>query len=104
MQPQRKLIPLVGNRSCGEPLGLVATIVSSPETTTSHHSQVVLREGQTPLKSLSFCDRESTTLLKETFGSLYQRSQEIERMLETVLRLLGTGRESTPTIADVVGV
>ena len=35
---------------------------------------------------------------------LYQRSQEIERRLETVLRLIRTGRYSTPTIAEEVGV
>ena len=35
---------------------------------------------------------------------LYQRSQEIERRLETVLRLIRTGRYSTPTLAEEVGV
>jgi Mn-dependent DtxR family transcriptional regulator len=35
---------------------------------------------------------------------LYQRSQEIERRLETVLGLIRTGRYSTPTLAEEVGV
>lgn len=35
---------------------------------------------------------------------IYQRSQEIERRLETVLRLIRTGRYSTPTLAEEVGV
>jgi len=35
---------------------------------------------------------------------IYQRSQAIERRLETVLRLIRTGRYSTPTLAEEVGV
>lgn len=35
---------------------------------------------------------------------LYQRSYEIERRLDEVLRLIGTGAFSTPKIADELGV
>ena len=35
---------------------------------------------------------------------IYQRSQDIERRLETVLELIHTGRYSTPTLAQQVGV
>lgn len=35
---------------------------------------------------------------------LYQRSLDIERRLETVLKLVETGRYSTPTIAEELGV
>ena len=35
---------------------------------------------------------------------IYQRSQDIERRLETVLGLIRTGRYSTPTLAQQVGV
>jgi biotin operon repressor len=35
---------------------------------------------------------------------LYQRSQEIERRLDEVLRLIRTGRYSTPLLAEEVGV
>lgn len=35
---------------------------------------------------------------------LYQRSHEIERRLEAVLRLIRTGRYSTPMIAEELGV
>jgi biotin operon repressor len=35
---------------------------------------------------------------------LYQRSQEIQRRLDHVLRLIRTGRYSTPMIAEEVGV
>ena len=35
---------------------------------------------------------------------IYQRSQAIERRLETVLCLIRTGRYSTPTLAEEVGV
>jgi len=35
---------------------------------------------------------------------LYQRSLEIEQRLQTVLQLLGTGKYSTPLIADELGV
>ena len=35
---------------------------------------------------------------------LYQRSQEIERRLQTVLGLIRSGRYSTPTLAEEVGV
>jgi len=35
---------------------------------------------------------------------LYQRSQEIERRLEQVLRLIRTGRYSTPILAEEIGV
>ena len=35
---------------------------------------------------------------------LYQRSQEIERRLDQVLRLIRTGRYSTPKLAEEVGV
>ena len=34
----------------------------------------------------------------------HQRSQEVERRLETVLRLILTGRDSTPKLAEKVGV
>jgi biotin operon repressor len=44
------------------------------------------------------------TYLEETIGMIYQRSQEIERRLETVLRLIRTGQCSTPTLAEKVGV
>ena len=35
---------------------------------------------------------------------IYQRSHEIELRLETVLRLIRTGKYSTPMIAEEVGV
>jgi predicted DNA-binding transcriptional regulator YafY len=35
---------------------------------------------------------------------LYKRSQEIERRLDQVLHLIQTGRYSTPTLAEAVGV
>lgn len=35
---------------------------------------------------------------------IYERSQTIERRLETVLRLIRTGRYSTPSLAEKVGV
>jgi biotin operon repressor len=35
---------------------------------------------------------------------MYQRSHEIEQRLETVLQLIRTGRYSTPTLAEEVGV
>lgn len=35
---------------------------------------------------------------------LYQRSQEIEQRLDQVLRLIRTGRYSTPMLAEEVGV
>lgn len=35
---------------------------------------------------------------------IYQRSQDIERRLAEVLRLIRTGRYSTPVLADKVGV
>ncbi len=41
---------------------------------------------------------------REETGMIYQRSQEIERRLETVLQLIRTGRFSTPTLAEEVGV
>jgi predicted DNA-binding transcriptional regulator YafY len=34
----------------------------------------------------------------------YQQTIEIHQRLETVLQLIGTGRYSTPTLADKVGV
>lgn len=35
---------------------------------------------------------------------IYQRSHEIEVRLETILRLIRTGKYSTPTLAEEVGV
>ncbi len=35
---------------------------------------------------------------------LYQRSLQIEKRLETVLRLIQSGRYSTPKIADELGI
>lgn len=35
---------------------------------------------------------------------LYQRSREIEQRLDTVLRLIQSGRFSTPMLADELGV
>jgi len=35
---------------------------------------------------------------------LYQRSQEIEQRLDHVLRLIRTGRYSTPRLAETIGV
>lgn len=35
---------------------------------------------------------------------LYQRSREIEQRLDHVLRLIRTGRYSTPTLAETIGV
>jgi biotin operon repressor len=35
---------------------------------------------------------------------LYQRSMEIERRLERVLRLVKSGQHSTPTLAEELGV
>jgi predicted DNA-binding transcriptional regulator YafY len=34
----------------------------------------------------------------------YQQAIEIHRRLETVLRLIGTGKYSTPALAETVGV
>ena len=51
-------------------------------------------------------DRTAPCSTKETahLAKTYQLSQAIEQRLEKVLRLIRTGRYSTPTLADEVGV
>ena len=55
------------------------------------------------LTSLSLFDRKDAAIKKKN-KLIYERSQAIEQRLETVLRLIRTGRYSTPAIAEEVGV
>jgi biotin operon repressor len=57
---------------------------------------------QTPMTSLSLGDRPAWTM--GVSAMLYQRSMDIERRLEAVLRLIRSGQYSTPLLAAQLGI
>jgi biotin operon repressor len=81
-----------------------ATAITAPNSNSKQRRQII--SGASRLTSLSSDDRQKRTPENAEGGSamIYQRSLDIERRLQAVLRLIRSGHCSTPMIAQQVGV